>query len=186
MALLNRFLKGWRVASGGVLAAALSVGVAASHPLEYAVKANFLYKFAPFVDWPPNAFPQAGAPFNVCVLGSAPFGTSLDQATRGQTVGAHAVAVRRINVVTPASGCHVLYVGRSDTQRAPDALAAVHGEPVLTVTDASQGVSGGMIHFVVRDGRVRFIISPDVAKTHGLSISSKLLSLAVEIRKGGA
>lgn len=175
----------WRYTAALLAALLLEAGAAHAQPLEYAVKANYLYKFAPFVEWPAAAFAGAAAAFNVCVLGAAPFGASLDQATRGQRVGSHPVRVRRLRSVSPEEGCHVLYIGRSEGQSPSDAMAALRGQPVLIVTDANEGVRGGMIHFVIRDGRVRFSINPDSAKAHGLAISSKLLSLAVEIREGG-
>src|ERR1700756_4784994 len=49
-----------------------------SDTLEYAVKAAYLYKFTPFVEWPASAFAGPGSPFNVCVLGDDPFGPALD------------------------------------------------------------------------------------------------------------
>lgn len=156
---------------------------AAAQSLEYAVKANYLYKFAPFVEWPPRAFASATTPFKICTLGEAPFGTALDEATQGQRVGEHPVVVHRLTTVTPADGCHVLYVGRSNV--AEEALRSVRGHPVLTVTDSSQAVTGGVVHFVLHRGRVRFTIDTAAARAQGLAISSKLLGLAVNIRQGG-
>lgn len=158
-------------------------GAAGAQSLEYAVKANYLYKFAPFVEWPPRAFVSETSAFNVCVLGEAPFGDALDEATRGQRVGDRPVSVHRLTTVSPETGCHVVYVGRSTT--AKEALRALRGHPVLTVTDSSQGVTGGVVHFVLQRGRVRFSIDPAAARAQGLVISSKLLGLAVNIRQGG-
>jgi len=50
---------------------------------ENAVKASYLYKFAPFVQWPPAALGASAAPFTICVAGSDPFGPALDEAVRG-------------------------------------------------------------------------------------------------------
>ena len=154
--------------------------VAADSPtLEYAVKANYLYKFGPFVDWPAEAFPGPAAPFNVCVVGEDPFGAVLDEAVKGQTVQGRPVSVRRLQAVAGETGCQVLYLGRSKTQTTADALKAVRAEPVLTVTDERLGGAGGIVHFVLKDGRVRFSLSPAAAQTAGLTLSSKLLALRV-------
>jgi hypothetical protein len=40
-----------------------------------------------------------------------------------------------------------------------------------------------MVHFVIRDGRVRFDIDARLARQSGLSISPKLLELAVRVTK---
>src|SRR3546814_17794068 len=53
--------------------------------------------------------------------------------------------------------------------------------PILTVTDRSKGVAGGMIEFVMQGGRVRFQIDERAARASGLRISSKLLGLAIAV-----
>jgi hypothetical protein len=155
---------------------------AAPTSLEYAVKANYLYKFAPFIGWPPTAFSAPDSPFNLCVLGD-PFGAALEDATRGQRIGRHAVAIRRLQTYSPGDDCQVLYIGRGTAQSPAEILLAARGAPVLTVTDAGQGVSGGIVHFVLRDGRVRFAIDARAARASGLAVSSKLLDLAVNSRR---
>lgn len=164
--------------------AAASVANAGEASLEYAVKANFLYKFGPFVDWPATAFASPASPFNICVVGDDPFGHGLEEAVRGQTVAGHPVAVRRLAIVSGEAACHVIYLGRSRAQAPAEALKALRGAPVLTVTDERQGFSGGVVHFVLKDGRVRFGLDMDTARANGLTISSKLQGLAVALRRG--
>lgn len=168
-------------------AAALTLCLALAPPqaraqadaLEYAVKANDLYKFGPFVEWPAGVFAAPGSPFNVCVFGEDPFRRVLDEAVRGQVVVGHPVVVRRLQAAPAAPDCQVLYLARSRAHKPSDVLAALRGAPVLTVTDASQGFGGGIVHFVLRGGHVRFGIDQDGARAAGLKISSKLLALAV-------
>ncbi|MET0374029.1 MAG: YfiR family protein, partial [Rhizorhabdus sp.] len=78
----------------------------------------------------------------------------------------------------PANGCHILVVGA-----APSDILLTHlaGQPVLTVTDKSAGIDGGIIRFVRQAGRVRFEIDNGAARASHLSISSKLLGLAVTV-----
>ena len=159
---------------------------AAQTPIEYAVKANFLYKFGPFVEWPTRAFAGPTSPFTVCVVGEDPFGTALDEAVRGQTVDGHPVLARRLPTVSAESGCHVAYVGRMRGRASADTLKLLQGSPVLTVTDERQGVDGGMVHFMVQGGRVRFALNVPAAQASGLGLSSKLQELAVvRARAGG-
>jgi hypothetical protein len=148
--------------------------------LEYAVKATFLYKFAPFVDWPPKAFPSPQSPVNICVLGGDPFGETLDRAVAGRTIEGRTIVVARIEQVG-ASDCHIMYLSERDGA-ATRVLDAVRGTPVLTVTSTSEPESKGIINFVIRDNRVRFEIDDYAAAQNGLMISSKLLNLAVSVR----
>jgi len=161
--------------------AGLSVASAADVPLEYAVKASYLYKFAPFVQWPSKAFSSADDPFTICLIGKDPFGHMLDDVVHGQRVGGRAISVRRIEGIKPGTTCHILFAGAGEA--ADEALQAVAGQPVLTVTDRSHGVTGGMIQFVMTAGRVRFMIDQGAAQESGIEISSKLLGLAVSVAR---
>lgn len=171
-----------RSAIAGALALALALpgGTAVAQSLEYPVKAAYLYKFGPFVEWPAGAFDSAVSPLTVCIVGDDPFGPVLDRALDGQAVGQHPVAVRRLDRLDRNSACHVAYVAGSRRQSVAEGLAGVRGAPVLTVTDS--GGPRGIVHFVVKDNRVRFHIDDQAAAQNGIVISSKLLSLALSVK----
>jgi hypothetical protein len=164
----------------GLLGGLSSAARAADASLEYPIKATFLEKFGEFVSWPPGALVGTAA-FTICVLGEDPFGPTLDRAVSGHTLDGHPMSVRRINGVNDTTGCQVLYVGRM--RAAADVLNALAGRPILTVTDDATwtGTPKGIIHFTVRDNRVRFAIDDAAAAGDGLAISSKLLSIAVSV-----
>lgn len=146
----------------------------AAEPLEAAVKATFLYKFIAFVSWPQSVFTSANSPFRICVAGPDPFGDLLDRAVAGQSAGGRPIELWRRPQFDRGSGCHLLYgSGPQDGLR---------GEPVLTVSDADAPdgpMAGAVITFVLQDDRVRFVIDAAAARDNHLSISSKLMSLAV-------
>ena len=142
--------------------------------LEYAVKANYLVRFAVFVDWPAGAFPDAAAPLTICVAGRDPCGTTLDRAAVTQTAQGRRIRVRRLAAQAGGAGCHILYLGQgSAVEIAPGALV---------VTDAGVSERRGMIHFVLVSNRVRFHIDQASARQAGLTMSSRLLNLAVSVR----
>jgi hypothetical protein len=151
--------------------------------LALAVKAAFLYKFEPFVNWPAEAFPSVDSPFNLCVVGNDPFGSLLDRVVAGQQTAGHGIVVVRLESPSPEAHCSMLYIGTADAGAARQAEAAVAGAPVLTVTDSIDDSSAkGMINFVIADNRIRFEIDAARARQAGLDISSKLLSLAVSVK----
>jgi hypothetical protein len=174
---------GGRILSG-VLAALLwslpAAGLTApAQSLEYSVKANYLVRFAAFVDWPTRSFTDARSPVVLCVVGRDPFDGALDQAARSQTAYGRPLVVRRPATAAAAAACHILYVGPGGANLVPG------GEhPVLRVTDAAVSSDRGMIHFVVSEGRVRFHIDLQAATRSRLSISSRLLNLALTVRGG--
>ena len=179
---LKRLSSGVSTVLCGVLGAAifLLTPARADDSLEIAVKATYLYKFAPFVTWPSEAFDSPTSPLVICVVGRDPFGPVLDRAVAGQAVAGRRVAVRRLGMVRGRDGCHIVYVGTGG-QSAAQALQAVRGQPVLTVTDNSS--ARGVFDFVIVDNRVRFRIDERPAVAGGLQISSKLLSLAVGVSR---
>lgn len=155
----------------------------AAGSLEAPVKATYLYKFVPFVEWPASAFTSPSQPVALCVLAGDPFGAVLDQAVRGQKAGGRSIRVHRLARTEKATGCHVLYLSAPRAPAAVDALRSAHGAPVLTITDQAEGADS-IINFILRDNRVRFTIDPRAAAQNRLTISSKLLSLALDARGG--
>jgi hypothetical protein len=173
-----------RLFAGMLLASTLlTSGPAIGQPSETAVKAAFLPRFARYVTWPPPARPRAAEAFQVCVIGVDPFGRALDQAAGGQGVDGHPVSIRRLQSASGAAGCHVAFVQGANGLATGQLLAALSRLPVLTVTDARSGAQRGMIHFSVVSGRVRFFINDAEAAERGLSISSRLLALAVGVQQ---
>jgi hypothetical protein len=161
-----------------------SLTVAAeSEPLEYAVKAAYLSKFGLYVEWPNSAFTSPSSALSLCVAGEDPFGPALDKAAADQRIGGRAIVVRRLKTIGRDSGCHILYVGGSDAPRAQLVMDAVRGSSVLTVSDARGADTGAIINFVIKDNRVRFDIDEEVAAQNRLSVSSKLLGLALNVRR---
>jgi hypothetical protein len=150
-----------------------------------AVKAGYLHKFTPFVDWPATAFESPISPFRLCIAGHDPFGGVVDHAVRGARVGEHPVVVVRLPTVAKGPACHMLYLSASRGQTAQQMLAMVVGQPVLTVADEGLDASGAIIQFVTIGSRVRFEIRVDAAQAAGLTVSSKLQALAAQPKEGG-
>jgi len=167
----------WHAVAGAIVLGALACNAGAQPSLEYAVKAEYLAKLSPFIDWPAGSFDSAAAPINLCLLGADPFGAVLDRAA-GAEVLARVIAVRRLPSPDLADSCHILYLGAA----APALPEALGGRPVLTVSDSD--AIPAMIQFVIRQNHVRFIIDEDAARRAGLHISAKLLALAIAVKRG--
>jgi hypothetical protein len=172
---------------GLALFAALAVMVpgtttAQSKPLEVQVKAAFLPKFAAYVNWPPGAIGGPEDPVLLCVIGQDPFGRTLDEAAAGQRVDQHPILVRRLDGTGEAEHCNIAFLGGSARQSATAMQQALRGKPILTITDSGVGTERGMVHFALKDGRVRFYIDDALAARSNLAISARLLSLAISVK----
>ena len=164
-------------------AGALVPSPAFAQASETAVKAAFLPRFARYVTWPAAAAPKNSDPFVLCVIGDDPFGGALEQAARSQSIDGRRITVRHLDSAAGADGCQVAFLGGTGRQPVGQLLAALGRKPVLTVTDARDGGQRGLIHFSIVGGRVRFFIDQAGAERRGLTISSRLLALAVGVRQ---
>src|ERR1041384_6286083 len=109
------FLKGVWIRLAGTVALTLPLiaqAPAAAVPTvdEYQAKAAFLYNFLKFVEWPASAFPRAGDPIRICILGRDPFGDSLQHLLKGKETGGRPFAASVVSDARQAAGCHMLFV----------------------------------------------------------------------------
>lgn len=168
------------------LAAAATLAASPAHAQqasEDAVKAAFLPKFARYIELPALAKPGEGQPFYLCLIGRDPFRALLEKAAASEVIDGRKVAVRRfVNTDSPAvAGCHIAFVSGPTDAVTLQMLAVLRRQPTLTITDARWGKARGMIHFSVVGGRVRFHIDQSSASARGVTISSRLLALAVGV-----
>ena len=146
---------------------------------EYQVKAVYLYKFTEFTDWPANTFASADAPLVIGIVGEDPFGSILDDLTKGEIVRGHPLVVKRLQPRDDLRSCQVLFIAHYDKEAMPALFQKLKDSPVLTVGDATGFADqGGMINFVIDEEKVKLEINQSAAEEAGLQISAKLLKLA--------
>jgi len=145
---------------------------------EYWIKTAFLYNFSRFVVWPEAAL-RDRTEFSLCTLGSTLFEEQLDTLT-GKTVHSKTLVVKRFIKPEDIMDCQLVFIGQTDSF--DETLWMLKEQPVLTVSDtAAFTEKGGMIQFKLVDNKIRFRVNVDAARTAGLTISSKLLSLAISV-----
>jgi hypothetical protein len=151
--------------------------------LEYQVKAAYLLNFTRYVEWPGRTLPP-DTPLEICVLGDDPFGSALDQAIRGRRTQGREIAIRRIQSEQNAQACHLVFLTDESWGRRRDAVGSLTRRGILTVGDSDQFVrSGGVIGFVISNETVRFSINLSAMERSGLKISSRMLSLALQLHE---
>lgn len=179
------------------LCLALPVGAALSGPpaaaaeagasgVERGVKAAFLYKFLGYVEFPAPQ-PEAGAPYVVGVAGAEDLAAELNRIAVGRNVNGHPVTVRVLREGEPVTGLQLLFIGAGESARSPALMRAAQQANVLTVTEAQNGLqAGSVINFRLVDDRIRFEVSLEAAEKSNLKLSSRLLSVAYAVQKGGS
>lgn len=159
-----------------------AVVTASAAPLEYQVKASYLYNFVQFITWPSDASASPSASegkFNLCVVGAERFGNALD-ALVGERIDGREIALRRLErpAQARAARCHLLFIAAGTPE--VNSGEAVSERGLLTIGETPGFLQrGGIINLVEHNGRIRFEINQQAARTAGLVISSRILSLAL-------
>ncbi len=191
----------------GILIIALSVSLSwapgalaqdrdSSNSSEYLIKAGFIFNFAKFVEWPQATFAQPDSPIVIGILGTDPFGAIIDQIVQDKKIGGRGFVVKRLKWggdPKELRECKILFVGASERIHIDELVQIVRGLPILTVGETPGFAErGGVIRLVLEDNKVRFEVNVDAAHQAGLTISSRLLTLAriiqqaaVDTRKPG-
>jgi hypothetical protein len=153
---------------------------------EASVKAAFLYKFAGYVEWPPDAL-AAGAPFTIGVIGSDAVASELAQIVPGRSVAGHPVELKRLEEGEAPKGLQLLFVGGPNPGHEAATIAAAQKGGALVVTESDKGLAAGAaINFVAANEHVGFEVSLDSAQRSGLRISSRMLAVARRVVQKGA
>ncbi len=159
---------------------------AGAQALERRVKAAFLFKFLGYADFPSSAFSDSGAPLTIGVVGSDDMASELARIAAGRIIAGRPIAVRRVAENEAPAAVHLLFVSGADSERAGRVLRGAPGA-FLTVTECELGLRyGSVINFRIVDERVRFDVSLDAAEKKNVKLSSRLLTVANRVQKGGS
>jgi hypothetical protein len=149
-------------------------------PIEANVKAVYLFNFVKYVSW--HGAAERNSPnVRICVTANDAFFALLQAAVQGEAVDGRPLQPVALDGLDDAATCHILYVGDSQTLDAKAWLTAVKGRHVLTVADGSLN-DDTVIAFVRDADRIRFDISRASASRRGITVSSKLLRLARQVK----
>lgn len=186
----------WRaLARAGLVLAACGLALAGVTPAaaqpgppsmasDRSVKAAYIYRFLPYVEWPATVLPP-GAPIVIGVLAAEDLAQELEQIVRARTGDERHVVVRRLGLNDAWTGVHVFYLGQEHLARVQPVVKALQDRSVLTICDAEGAIDRGfVIGFVQVESRVRFEVNTEAADRSGLKLSSRLLTVALRVRTG--
>jgi len=173
-----------RIAASLLLALAFCCAAGAAgqqQNLERSVKAAFLYKFLGYVEFAAELPPQ----LTVGVVGAADIAAELSQIAVGRSVNGRPIAVKALREGDSLAGLQLVFVG-ADVQRPAQVLRSAQQGGVLSVTEIDSGLQqGSVINFRLIEDRVRFEVSLPSAEKSNVKLSSRLLSVAWQVQKGG-
>lgn len=175
--MLSRFI------SGLLLGALLNAAVQGQQINEYLMKAAYIYNFAKFVDWPPEAFKSAADPISICVFDQSALLHTMAEAVNGETVDDRKLVVRQIADPQLSGNCHILFIGSSDLKLWQTVLRGPQ-TGILTVGESDGFIAaGGVVNLRLNGNKIRIEINVNAAERQKLRISPKLLSLAQTVKR---
>ena len=148
------------------------------------LKAAFLYNFTKFIEWPAEAFAKEDAPVVVGVYGDEEFTQNLRTLLADKKAHNRPFTVRRLINPQDAKTCQILFFRANETKKMGAVYESIKRLPILTVGESEDFLDqGGMFSLVFEDKQLRFDVNTAAAENAKLTISSKLLRLAKNIRK---
>lgn len=169
----------WGLLLAGPLAVASSPQQAAQQ-----IKAQFVYNFANYVEWPDSAFESADSSMKICLYGNVDFARYLT-AFEGVIIGRRQLAILiSSNIADIKNGCHILFVGDDQKLNLPTFWQDINYVYVLSVSEREGFADrGGIINILRTQDRVQFDVNISNAINNGLFLDSDLLSLARTIKR---
>lgn len=144
-------------------------------------KVSYLANFAKLIKWPDGTFDSRNPidPFVVGVLGEDAFSGRFDPL---KTVYVQNRLIRVVQLertdLKGIQNCHLLWIGKSETEHLQDILAITTGKAILTVGDGPNfAQAGAILSFVEVNGMLRVNINVTTGKMSGLSIAKEILSV---------
>jgi hypothetical protein len=168
-----------------VLAGCVLAGAAASaHAVnELDVKAALMANLLAFAEWPGPAAPPAGAPLVLCVGADQPLRAPL-ATLQGRLIRQWQLNIHVLLPTEAVARCHALLVDNALLAARPALKQELRTLPLLSFADDGHAPEAPIgIRLDVGNGRVVFTVDLGAARNNGMSLSSRLLRLAREVRE---
>lgn len=180
--ILRLWLVGWLLTSLVALTPDTVRTASGAPEQEYRLKAAFLVNFIRFISWPQETFAQPSDPFTLCILGENPFGDELQQMT-AKRFNNRTLQVIHDPPEKRLPQCEMVFLSPSAQDIVDNSLNSLHGSRAVTVSDIPGFVErGGSIEFVVRSGRLAFIINQSDLEQRDIHVHASMLDLAAGLR----
>lgn len=151
---------------------------------EQQVRAQFIYNFANFVEWPEDAFADKQSPIKICLFGEVFFAEYL-YTYSGSQIGTRKLLVQQAKEFEDIkSGCHILYVGEDQRVNLPTFWSKIKYVYVLSIGERNGFADkGGIINILRTSDRLQFDVNIENALGNGLFLDSDVLALARVIKR---
>lgn len=142
---------------------------------EYAMKADFLYRFIDYVYWKNSTKTQI---FKIAILEGSPITASLLDIAKNKKV-----EVKEYKSLNAVGFCNILFVPYNCTIPIETILSKFSGKPILIVTERNgYGKKGAHMNFVMVDTKLKFEVNLKAINKAEIGVSSFLLQHAIIVQ----
>ncbi|MGI2176324.1 YfiR family protein [Shewanella ulleungensis] len=147
----------------------------------FELKAALTYNFAKFTQWPEARLNPPSA-WKICFFGNQYHDSFLGLSDK--KLGNQSVIAIELSEISQVGQCDVVFVDTNSRELTHRLLLAVDNKAILTVSDITGfAMQGGMIEIVEQDKRLFFKVNMQVLEKSGLTISSQVLKLALDVKR---
>jgi len=150
---------------------------------DYQVKAAMVYKFLGYSTWPSNRFKDLNSPYRIWVMGSDEITDELREIVSQRLINGRSIEIYSANAVDQIGDAHLVFVSHSMEPLLPKLCALAKKNSFLIVTENEKELAkGSTINLRMVDKRIGFDVSLTNAQDYGVSLSSRLLAIAVSVK----
>lgn len=152
--------------------------------MDYQVKAAIVFKFLGYSTWPDNRFEDAQSPYRIWVIGSNDIKNELVDIVANRVIDGRSIEIHSAKTVNQIRDAHLVFVARKREASLPRLVQLAKKNAFIIVTENEAGlVNGSTINLRQIDNRIRFEISLLSAQENGVSLSSRLLAIAISVKE---
>ncbi len=163
----------------------ISVAVYAIEPKRQAIKVVYFKSLSSYITWPKTAGLVQAMTFELCIIGKDSLNDYLHQAyyNTNRPIKKKPVRIRQLNRIDEVAGCHLLFIGESESRNVSEILAFIKGKPILTVGETRGFLEkNGMIQFYMTGQKVKVKLSYPAVIDEGFIMNPGLSSVIKVIR----
>lgn len=147
---------------------------------ETEIKSAFICNFAKFTEWPSSKFTKDTSSVIIGLVGYDAFGEAIYKVAKSTQVGKRKIRIIKITQPSECKNIHLLYVGVLKDQNYTSWIEGSRQHNVLSISEYPDFCKlGGILQFSREKTKYGFKIRPKNAEAAKLSLSAKLLKLAV-------
>ncbi|MGV3507827.1 MAG: YfiR family protein [Sphingobacteriaceae bacterium] len=158
----------------------LSFTLTAGQPSDYAIKANIIYHFTKYIDWPES---KKSGEFIIGIIGETRLYNELQKIIADKRVGNQKIVIKKFSESANVNSCHILFISDDQSSSLKSIVGRTAGRSVLLVSE-SDGLArrGSCINFDVVSERLKLEVNKNNIEERNLSIANELLKLAILVK----